>query len=121
MKAWAFFLLSLLIVAAATLLNGEASADTEIDCRPEYVSYNRELITFVCSGLGTLHQVFGPPYGGQRCVGETVSLDTLKILISMLQSSLLSGRPVDVLYNPPTGGTACPNPRTVTGVVLKNK
>jgi hypothetical protein len=89
-------LVASLALATATLLAGEAEAATQSGCLVQTMQYdNSQRLAVWCSGAPSIIYSFGPAYGN-AC--HPVSVDTVKLWESMIQSALLSGKKVDLDY-----------------------
>lgn len=87
-----------LFALAITLGFGAATANaaTQSSCVVQTFQYdNSQRLALWCNGVGPIFYSFGSNYGSS-C--QPVSLDTVKVWESMLQSALLSGKRVDIDY-----------------------
>lgn len=92
-----------LFALAVTLGFGAAKANaaTQNACVVQTMQYdNSQRLALWCNGVGSIFYSFGAAYGSS-C--QPVSLDTVKVWESLLQSALLSGKRVDVDYTTNSG------------------
>src|SRR6266849_3778788 len=101
MKITKMALAAFALLASTATHSKEAEAATQSACTVVTVQYDdSQRMAVWCSGVGPIHYVFGSPYGSS-C--SAVSIDTMKIWESMLQSALLSGRKVDLDFTTNAG------------------
>jgi hypothetical protein len=90
------------IMSTGVLVPREAHAATQSGCIVNTIQYdNSQRLVVWCSGAASLFYSFGPAYG-TSC--SPVSVDTVKLWETMIQSALLSGKKVDLDY---TTNTSC--------------
>jgi hypothetical protein len=109
--------LSFIAIASTGLFVApEAKAATQSGCIVNTIQYdNSQRLAVWCSGAASIIYSFGPAYG-TSC--SPVSVDTVKLWETMIQSALLSGKKVDLDY---TTNTNCFSGTTpiITGVRLQ--
>ena len=104
------------ILASTGLVTGltrPAHADTVGNCRVSALYVRDYYMHFTCQGSATEYRVFG---SGAGCAeSEKAQPDTFKIWVSMLQGAFLSGRKLNVDFNP---NSTCTNQTTAIAFVL---